>query len=320
MKYYRIFTVIVFVALGTFLSGCYTQLSVEDRHPHRRYYNQNQSDNTSAQNESSDTNYTDSGYQDENNDANVNNNYYDGGFYPHHRYYWGYYPSFAFSVGYDPIWDDPFGYWYNPFYPAYCYNYGFGFGYNSWYYGFGHHSNYAWYNQHNNYGYRQNDIGRIRNDIGGRGVRRVNSITTSRTPGSVTRNRDGRNTDINSARAGSRTNNADVRTSSRPTESGRSFGTDRRANTPRNQRSDGTSVRKQNTGRDSRFDNRGRNYNPFREQRNGNNSMRPHNSDSRGSAPRVSSQPHSSNPSSGSGQSRSGGERKSESSSRSRGR
>ncbi len=197
MKYRNVILSLMFLSLGVFLTGCYTQFAVYHKRAPKNHYYQDQYPDTTYQSDDQaeypDTNY----YADDSNDSNVQvENIYSYNFYPHRRYYWGYQPSFGFSMVYDPIWDDPWGYWYNPFYPAYwgagygCYYGGWG---GSWY---GHGP--IWYDHNYAHG-RPADIGHIRNGVNGRGnldgrsLIRLNGSTSRPTAG-ISKTRDGNTT------------------------------------------------------------------------------------------------------------------------------
>jgi hypothetical protein len=323
MKHRNLILSILFLSLGVFLTGCYTQFTVYHKWtPKNHYYqDQNQTEDTSYQSDdqaqSSDTNY----YADDAEDSNgqvVNNYNYD--FYPNHRYFWGYQPSFGFSMVYDPIWDDPWGYWYNPFYPAYC-GIGYGYYYGGWgspWYGGGYSP--AWYGHNNQHG-RPGDIGHIRNglntrgDLNGRSLTRLNG-TTSRPASAISKSRD--NNNMRSSRANETgiirndtrsSRSSDARVSSTP-GSDRSNRASVKTDNRRNSSSRGTAVGSNNHRRSSAPNREARQSNSSRERRGPSQS-------GGGNAPshqRVQS------PSGGGSHGSSGGGRNNESSSHSRGR
>lgn len=321
MKYRNVVLSLVLLSLGVFLTGCYTQFAVYHKRAAKNHYYQDQEQyqdttyQSDDQADNPDTNY----YVDDSNDSNVqvDNNYYYN-FYPHRRYYWGYQPSFGFSMVYDPIWDDPWGYWYNPFYPAYwCGGYGYYYGgWGSSWYGHGP----VWYDHNYAHG-RPADIGHIRNGMNGRGSVDGRSLTrlnggVSRPSSGITRTRDGntvrtsRSNETGVIRSDTRNSrSSDTRVGSSPSNNqpGRStVRTDTRRNAP----SRGPAVSS---------DNRGRGNAPSRESRRNNSSHERR--VSQGGSSSSPSHQRVQSPSGGSSRgSSSGGGRQSESPSHSRGR
>jgi hypothetical protein len=319
MKYRNVILSLMFLSLGIFLTGCYTQFAVYQKRAPKNHYYQDQYPDTTYQSdeqaENPDTNY----YVDDGSDSNGQvEATYNYNFYPHRRYYWGYQPSFGFSMVYDPIWDDPWGYWYDPFYPAY-WSSGYGYYYGGWgspWYGHG-----PIWNDHN-YGHgRPGDIGHIRNGVNGRGNPDGRSLTRlngsiSRPTSGITKTRDGntvrssRSNETGVIRKDTRNSrSSDTRVSSTPgkNQSGRATV---RTDTRRNSSPRGSAVRS---------DNRGRNNAPNREARRNNSSNERR--VSQGSSSSSPSHQRVQSPSGGSSRgSSSGGGRSSEPSSHSRGR
>ena len=321
MKLRNVILSLMFLSLGVFLTGCYTQFAVYHKWSPKNHYYQSQDTDTTYQAddqaENADTNYYADDAEDSNGQA-VNNFYYD--FYPHHRYYWGYHPSFGFSMVYDPIWDDPWGYWYNPFYPAYC-GVGYGYYYGGWgssWYGGGYSP--AWFGHNYQHG-RPADIGHIRNGANGRGNLDGRSLTrlngaTSRPTSGISKSRDNNNSRSSRAnetgiiRNDTRSSrSSDTRVSSTPS-SNQPSRTSVRTDTRKNSSSRGTAVGSNNRGRSNA---------PNREVRRNNSSQERRGSQGGGSS--APSHQRVQSPSGGSSHgSSSGGGRHDESSSHSRGR
>ncbi len=173
--------------LALFLSGCYTQLAIEERRTEKYDSYETQGDEYVG---------TDTVYYDEETqgDDQVINNYY---VLPGYRKYLShYYPSTTIVVGtgyyFDYwLWDTWYPHWWycDPWYPPVAY-------YPFWYY----HPNYygyGWYSDNyyepSTYRYRDNNMSRVRGNEGGRGsyTRRDAIKAYDRTRPSVTRDRIG---------------------------------------------------------------------------------------------------------------------------------
>jgi len=152
------------VFLTLFLSGCYTQLAVEERQ--QKSYDSYET--YGDEYVSADTVYYD---ESSTSDDKVVNNYYILPGY--RRYLWHYYPSVSIGIGpgyyFDWwMWDTYYPRWWycDPWYPPVAY-------YPFWYYQPNYY-HYGWdydnYYQPSNYKYRDNNLARVRgNDGGGRG-------------------------------------------------------------------------------------------------------------------------------------------------------
>ncbi|NUN10214.1 MAG: hypothetical protein HUU54_13660 [Ignavibacteriaceae bacterium] len=161
MKTLRFLTLAVF---AVFLSGCYTQLAIEERRPERTYTYESYGDEEYTE---SDTIYYD---EEEASQGEVKNIYILPGY---RRYLWHYYPSTSIVIGsgyyFDYwLWDTWYPRWWywDPWYPPVAY-------YPFWYYhpNYYYYGGYHWdnYNNPKTYKYRDNNISRIRNNDGGRG-------------------------------------------------------------------------------------------------------------------------------------------------------
>lgn len=161
MKRFRFFMLAIFALT---VSGCYTQLAIEERRPDRSYSYENYGDQEYTE---SDTIYYD---EDENSGKVINNYYIVPGY---RRYFWHYYPSTSIVIGtgyyFDFwFWDTWYPRWWycDPWYPPVAY-------YPFWYYhpNYYYYGGYYWDNYYTpkTYKYRNDNISRIRNNEGGRG-------------------------------------------------------------------------------------------------------------------------------------------------------
>ncbi len=242
MKNIKFFSVVILIFTGLFLSGCYTQIAMNDNGNDSGYDNSG-NDSYGYNNDQNSQDYqtpADSAYGDQYDslsqyEPNTINNYYFG--YP--RYWgsssWSYYPSYSFGISwgfpyYNPYYWDPFGIW--TYYPTYYNPYSYYGGYYNPYYNYGYYGYYGYYGSYySGIINRTRSASRLRNNDGFRNggdrggiISGTNGATTISTVSSNRNEPTGRTLTNNSGRNGSvNTNNnrTSGRVEARPVENGR---------------------------------------------------------------------------------------------------